>query len=163
MVGAVDAGRLEHVLRQARDVVVQQEDRERQREPGVGEPHRGRRVDQIEVGEHREGLVGTRDRVVRTAHVQACQRDEGHLERDRQQRHRGDEQPLAALEVDPCEPVRGERRDRDRDDRGRDRDRHRVQQRTPQVVLGGEHGVVVLPGQLARLDGPPAGVALGVA
>ena len=40
VVGAVDARRLEDVLGQRRDVVVQQEDRERHRERGVGEPDR---------------------------------------------------------------------------------------------------------------------------
>ena len=47
VVGPVDARRLEDVLGQRRHVVVQQEDRERHRERGVGEPDRGGRAGQV--------------------------------------------------------------------------------------------------------------------
>src|SRR6478735_2506395 len=57
VVGAVDAGRLHEVLRQRREVVVQQEDRQRQAERDVGEPRGGRLSGQVEVREHRERLL----------------------------------------------------------------------------------------------------------
>jgi hypothetical protein len=56
--GAVDAGRLEHVPRQAGDVVVEEVDRERQPEGGVGEPDGDRLVVEVEVREHDEGGAG---------------------------------------------------------------------------------------------------------
>ena len=57
VISAVDPCRLEHVTGQRRDVVVQQEDRERQRETGVGQPHRRRRVHEVEVRHDRDRLV----------------------------------------------------------------------------------------------------------
>ena len=44
------------------DVVVQQEDRERHGERGVGEPHRRRRAREVEVRDHGDRLVEQRQR-----------------------------------------------------------------------------------------------------
>ena len=78
----------------------------------MGQDDRPRPTRQCEVRHHRQGPLGERDGEVGTTAVHDQQGDQGHLQRDRQQRDRADEQRLAALEVDPGEGVGRERGDR---------------------------------------------------
>ena len=83
--GAVHPGSLDDRRRDLLHEVVQQEDRQRQAEDRVRDPHRPERVLQAEVDEDR------------------LQRDQGDLDRHDLQREDRDEQEIAALEVDPGE------------------------------------------------------------
>ena len=81
--GAVDPGCLDDRGRNLLHEVVQQEDRQRQAEDRVRDPHRPERVLQAEVDEDR------------------LQRDQRHLDRHDLQGEDRDEQEVAALEIDP--------------------------------------------------------------
>ena len=146
VIGAVDSGGLDEFARQARHVVVQQEDRERHRETGVGQDDRPWPTRQCEVRHHRQGPLGERDGEVGTAAVHDQQGDQGHLQRDRQQRDRADEQRLAALEVDPGEGVGRERSDRNRDDRRGHGDGERGDHRAEhaaRLIVAEDHAIVL--------------------
>ena len=128
--GAVDAGGFEHVLRQRGDVVVQQEDGERQAEGGVGEPDGDRLVVEVEVRDDHvarpgEGQVGA-------ARVELLEGHERHLHGHGHHRQHGDEQPVAPLEVHPREGVRRRRGDGDGDERARDGDGEAVEHGLPE-------------------------------
>ena len=108
--GAVDAGRLDDLLGQRRDEVLEDEDAERHAEADVGDPDRGDAVVEVEVGEDRDGAD------VGAAGEQPQQRDQRHLQRHDQHGDDGHEQPVAALELHPRERVGGQRGDADRQD-----------------------------------------------
>ena len=89
--------------------------------------------------------------------VEREHRDQRHLQRHDEQRDHGDEDPVAAREVEPRERVAGERADQDHEQRVRDGDLERDQQRVRDRVVV-QHHPVVLEGGEARLreDLPPA-------
>ena len=138
---AVDARRLEDVLRDPDEEVAQQEDRERQPERRCGTGSRpSDRVEQAERVVERED------------------RDQRHLQRHHEQRDHDDEQPVAAGELEPGERVARERRDDDRQDRAADRDLRPSSTARSVMSLLSSSVAVVRPGREARLreDLPPA-------
>src|SRR6185295_5531379 len=117
----------------------QEEDRKREPERGVEEDQAEDRVEDPDLVVERED------------------RDERHLQRYDEQRHDGDERPIASGKVEPGEGVPGESGDEDREERAADRDPDRRQERVPDR-LRVPKASVVLEGQKAWLaeNAPPA-------
>ncbi len=137
----------------SRDEVVQQEDRQRQREDRVRDPHL------------REQPGAAQPLVDRVAARSATPREKSDSSGTSAiwigticSANTSTKMHVAALELHPRERVPGEGRDHEREDGRRDRDRDRVEERPEQAVAPEQHVLVVLERD-GRVDEdlPPAG------